>query len=93
MAKQNTVNSTPPGSRSLIPPVSDHLAGGRSDRPASRFERAEPLTASGDEETLVVDDRAALRPAQVVESKLTRLLQGASLQVSHLLMRGSLSTR
>jgi hypothetical protein len=85
MAKQNTVNPTPPSSRSLIPPVGDRLA--------SRFERAEPLTASGHEEVLVVDDRAALRPAQVVESKLTRLLQGASLPVSHLPMRDSLSTR
>lgn len=93
MAKQNTVNPTPPSSRSLIPPVGDRLTGGRSDRPASRFERAEPLTASSHEEMLVVDDRAALRPAQVVESKLTRLLQGASLPVSHLQMRGSLSTR
>ena len=47
----------------------------------------------GHEEVLVVNDRAALRPAQVVETKLTRLLQEASLPVSHLQMRAMLRTR
>jgi hypothetical protein len=47
----------------------------------------------GSEEVLVVDDRADLRPAQVVESKLTRLLQEASVPVSHLQMRGLLKAR
>jgi hypothetical protein len=45
------------------------------------------------EEVLVVDERAALRPAQVVESKLTRLLQETSLPVSHLQMRGLVRAR
>lgn len=45
------------------------------------------------EEALVVDDRADLRPAQVVESKLTRMLKDASLPVSHLQMRGMLRAR
>ena len=48
---------------------------------------------AGQEEVLVVDDRAHLRPAQVVESKLTRLLQEASVPVSHLQMRGLLKAR
>jgi hypothetical protein len=45
------------------------------------------------EETLVVDDRARLRPAQIVENKLTRLLQEATVPVSHLQMRGLLKAR
>jgi hypothetical protein len=44
-------------------------------------------------ESLSVDARALLRPAQVVENKLTRLLQEASVPVSHLQMRGLLKTR
>ena len=47
----------------------------------------------GREEVLVVDDRADLRPAQVVESKLTRLLQEATVPVSQLQMRGLLKAR
>jgi hypothetical protein len=50
------------------------------------------MTSSGHED-LVIDDRAGLRPAQVVETKLTRLLQTASLPVSHLQMRGLLRAR
>ena len=94
MAKHDTMSPATPSSRSVIPPAGDRLIGGRSDRPANRFERPEPAVASDQkEEDLVPDDRAALRPAQVVESRLTQLLQGASLPVSHLQMRGLLSTR
>jgi hypothetical protein len=46
-----------------------------------------------DEEVLVIDARAGIRPAQVVENKLTRLLQQASVPVSHLQMRGLLKIR
>jgi hypothetical protein len=45
------------------------------------------------EESLVVDKRAELRPAEVVESKLSRMLKDASLPVSHLQMRGLLRSR
>jgi len=45
------------------------------------------------EETLVVDDRSAVSPAQMVENKLTRMLKEASLPVSHLQMRGLLRKR
>ena len=45
------------------------------------------------EEALVVDERSELRPAQVVESKLTRMLENASVPVSHLQMRGLLRHR
>jgi hypothetical protein len=93
MAQNDTVNPATPDSRSLIPAVGDRLAGGRPERPASRFERPDPITTSGHEEVLVIDDRTALRPAQMVESKLTRVLQGASLPVSHLQMRRLLNMR
>lgn len=45
------------------------------------------------EEVLVVDERTKLRPAQVVESKLSRLVTNASLPVSLLLMRKLLLIR
>jgi hypothetical protein len=53
----------------------------------------ELFSASSPEEVLVVEERAHLRPAQVVETKLARLLQGAAFPVSHLQMRGLLTTR
>jgi len=46
-----------------------------------------------DEETLVIDARSSLSPAQVVETKLSRKLQETSLMVSHLQMRGLLRRR
>jgi hypothetical protein len=49
--------------------------------------------APAQEEVLVIDDRAHLRPAQIVERKLTRMLQEASVPVSHLQMRGLLKAR
>jgi hypothetical protein len=45
------------------------------------------------EETLIDDDRSKLTPAQAVESKLMSRLQGASLPVSHLQMRGLVRSR
>jgi hypothetical protein len=45
------------------------------------------------EETLVVDERCDRRPSELVESKLSRLLGGAVLPVSHLQMRGLLKHR
>jgi len=48
---------------------------------------------SSSEESLVVDDRFGVTPAQMVESKLTRVLGGATLLVSHLQMRGLLRQR
>jgi hypothetical protein len=51
------------------------------------------LTTSPCEEALVVDERSALRPAQVVETKLTRMIKNASLPVSHLQMSTLLRKR
>jgi len=45
------------------------------------------------EETLVIDDRSGLSPAEMVESKLSRKLQETSLPVSHLQTRGLLRRR
>jgi len=45
------------------------------------------------EESLVIDDRSGVTPAQMVESKLSRKLQETSLPVSHLQMRVLLRSR
>jgi hypothetical protein len=76
----------------MISPTVDRIPLGRTERVIGRPGPESP-PPSGHEEVLVVDDRAALRPAQVVETKLTRLLQEASLPVSHLQMRSMLRTR
>lgn len=45
------------------------------------------------EESLVVDDRSHLSPAQMVETKLISRLKDSSLPVSHLQMRGLVKAR
>jgi len=45
------------------------------------------------EESMVIDDRAGLSPAQMVESKLMSRLRESSLPVSHLQMRGLVRAR
>jgi len=67
----------PPALRPSRPAPADH----RLPTPAPR------------EEALVVDERSGLRPAHVVETKLTRMLKEASLPASHLQMRGLLRSR
>jgi hypothetical protein len=91
MAKPDTVTIHTTNPRPIVPAV-DRVIVSRNDRPASRLV-TDTLPLTSHEEVLVVDDRAALRPAQVVESKLSRLLQEASLPVSHLQMRGLLRAR
>ena len=92
MAKKNTVSTPVSHSRPVIAPTVDRVLAGRNERTIGRL-APESMPSLGHEEVLVVDDRAALRPAQVVETKLTRLLQEASLPVSHLQMRAMLRTR
>jgi len=91
MTKKNMLHASMPSSRSVIPSTVDRTMSGRGER-TDRFEKPELLPSPGFEE-VVVDDRASLRPAQVVETKLTRMLQEASLPVSHLQMRGLLRVR
>jgi hypothetical protein len=45
------------------------------------------------EESMVVDDRSNLTPAQMVENKLINRLKESSLPVSHLQMRGLVRNR
>ena len=76
-----------------------HTAGGAGSvdvhfvRSRTRFETIEQSLLGTRDEALIVDERSHLRPAQVVESKLTRLLKDASLPVSHLQLRGLLRSR
>jgi hypothetical protein len=92
MVKKNPLTIPVSHSRPMIAPTVDRIVLGRNERLIGRI-GPESIPMSGHEEVLVVDDRAALRPAQVVETKLTRLLQEASLPVSHLQMRSLLRTR
>jgi hypothetical protein len=45
------------------------------------------------DETLIIDERSGLRPAQMVENKLTWMLREASLPASYVRMRGLLRSR
>ncbi len=94
MVKNNPVITPVSHSRPMIAPSVDRIVLGRSERERMMGRLGpESMPPAGHEEVLVVDDRAALRPAQIVESKLTRLLQEASLPVSHLQMRSMLRAR
>jgi hypothetical protein len=92
MAMKNPVSIPVNQPRPAIAPTMERVLGPRHDRVGSRL-APDSMPLPGHEEVLIVDDRAALRPAQVVESKLTRLLQEASLPVSHLQMRALLRAR
>jgi hypothetical protein len=63
---------------------------GRTDLKKARPLDQQPTNA---EEVLVQDDRGSLRPAQMVERKLSGLLPGASLLVSQLRFRGIITRR
>ena len=54
---------------------------------ASRFASTLP------EESLVIDDRSQVSPAQMVENKLVSRLKELSMSVSHLQMRGLVRNR
>ena len=69
--------------------VTDDLVSEPALRVSDRIGYDMPAT----EESLVVDARFALSPAQVVETKLTRVLREATMPVSHLQMRGLLRSR
>lgn len=68
--------------------VSDH-----GSRVSGRLDLGGLSASAPSDETLVVDDRSGLSPAQLVETKLTRRLKEATLPVSHLQMRGLLRKR
>jgi hypothetical protein len=87
--KFSTTKAEPHGM--LLPTQLDLIDANR--RSQALISEPELFAASGPDEVLVVEERAHLRPAQVVESKLTRLLQETSFPVSHLQMRGLLTSR
>jgi hypothetical protein len=72
------------------PRVSDLL--GAETKSGSHRQRPSRLVPVVDE-TLIVDDRSELTPAQAVEDKLVSLLRDTSLPVSHLQSRGILRGR
>jgi hypothetical protein len=45
------------------------------------------------DEALIIDDRSGMRPARMVENKLSKMLKDSSIPVSHLQMRGLLRVR
>jgi hypothetical protein len=52
-----------------------------------------PDIATSEEEVLVVDGRAEIRPAQLVEDKLSRILQRVPVGVSQLRLRNLIARR
>ena len=86
--KTSTVNV----GQEMVPAGRTRIVDRRKARSKNRPETAAPAAVVPDE-ALVEDDRASVRPAQAIESKLARLLQEASIPVSHLQTRGLLRTR
>jgi hypothetical protein len=84
------------GSRFASSPLSsEKLASALSAPVSSVPSRVLPsrFAVSLPEESLVVDDRSNLTPAQAVENKLINRLKESSLPVSHLQMRGLVRNR
>lgn len=92
MTKIQKFSTTMTETHGVLGPIEPELIDSNR-RSQARITGPELFATSGPEEVLVVEERAQLRPAHVVETKLTRLLQEASFPVSHLQMRGLLSTR
>jgi hypothetical protein len=65
----------------------------RAQRVRDRLGLDSPVSSASAEESLVIDDRCELSPAQLVETKLTRVLGGGMVPVSLLQMRGCLHRR
>jgi hypothetical protein len=78
--REFTLSARPAGSLET-----DHRAGLNRTRSV--------LIAAVPEESLVVDDRCGLTPAQAVEGKLMNLLRNDTLRVSHLQLRGVIRGR
>jgi hypothetical protein len=84
------------GSRfASVPLTSENIVTALSAPAASPVVRSLPsrFAVSLPEESLVVDDRSSLTPAQMVENKLINRLKESSLPVSHLQMRGLVRNR
>ena len=84
------------GSRFVSTPLTpDPIVNKLSATPLPASSRILPsrFAVSLPEESMVIDDRAALTPAQMVESKLMSRLRESSLPMSHLQMRGLVRAR
>jgi hypothetical protein len=92
MTRIQPVSNAPTKSQAVLVSTPPDLIDANRHAPV-RLTVSELFSASSPEEVLVVEERVHLRPAQVVETKLARLLQGAAFPVSHLQMRGLLTTR
>jgi hypothetical protein len=66
---------------------------GRTSRGRGRIEHVSSRTVMLPEESIVVDERTDLTPAQAVENKLLSLLKEAALPVSQLHSRDLLHSR
>lgn len=71
--------------------MSSDLVSVRKQKAVSRFDplpkkagRDQAFFHAGSDERLIRDVRAALRPAQMVENKISGMLRGAFVMVSHL---------
>jgi hypothetical protein len=53
----------------------------------------QPIAIVECEESLIVDDRSGMSPAEMVENKLSRMLKDGSMPVSHLQTRKLLKPR
>jgi len=84
MSQSHSVSSPAPSTAVLTGSIGSVEV--RNLRARNRFEAIDRPSLGSREEALVVDERSELRPAQVVESKLTRMLENASVPVSHLQM-------
>ena len=75
-------------------PASDVIGHSKMEVPSYVADRRSrgPVAAICDE-SLIVDDRSGLSPAEAVENRLSRLLSDSSLPVSHLQMRGLVRNR
>ena len=90
------VSASSEGSRFASTPLpSDHIVNKLSTQALPAVSRVLPsrFSVSLPEESMVLDDRSSLTPAQMVESKLMSRLRESSLPMSHLQMRGLIRAR
>jgi len=77
-----------PKSRRELTLTARSIVSGEIDLRGATTRTRSTLLASVAEESLIVDDRCGLTPAQAVEGKLMNLLRDESLPVSQLQLRG-----
>ncbi|WP_435019714.1 hypothetical protein TA3x_001440 [Tundrisphaera sp. TA3] len=79
--------------RFVASPLSSDLLLEAAAAPPARALAARFASLMLPEDSMVVDDRSHLTPAQMVENKLINRLQASSLPVSHLQIRGMVRNR